>query len=161
MCHVSREGDITDDEDICLICEASLNSYIDHSSTDTRKHRGTSRRSLIMSSVTDSVVFRGIFSTPASSAIWSDKKRTQYYLDFEAALAVVQARLGIIPVEAGESIKEKCDVDQIDMDELAAETKRIGYPVLPVVKQLVKMVNAVEPGLGEWAHWGATTQVRI
>lgn len=30
--------------------------------------------------------------------------------------------------------------------------------MLPVVKQLVKWVNDVEPGLGEWAHWGATTQ---
>jgi 3-carboxy-cis,cis-muconate cycloisomerase len=29
---------------------------------------------------------------------------------------------------------------------------------LGVVKQLVAHVNAIEPGLGEWAHWGATTQ---
>lgn len=29
------------------------------------------------------------------------------------------------------------------------------------MKQIVKAVNAVEPGLGEWAHWGATTQVCI
>jgi len=45
------------------------------------------------------------------------------------------------------------------MEELAQDTKRVGYPVLPLVWQIVRMVNAVEPGLGEWVHWGATTQV--
>ncbi|KAF8970437.1 L-Aspartase-like protein [Flammula alnicola] len=111
-----------------------------------------------MTSVTDSVIFRHIFSTPESSEIWSDTTRTRYYLQFEAALALVQARLGIIPNEAGEVIKSRCRPDFIDMDELAVETKRIGYPVLPVVKQLVRSVNEVKGGMGEWAHWGATTQ---
>lgn len=30
--------------------------------------------------------------------------------------------------------------------------------MLPVVQQLVRKVNRVKPGLGEWTHWGATTQ---
>ena len=112
-----------------------------------------------MSSVTDSLIFRHIFSTPVSSAIWSDERRTKYYLEFEAALAEVQAELGIIPPKAAVAIRSKCDISLIDMQELGAETVRIGYSVLPVVKQLVRLVNEVEPGLGEWAHWGATTQV--
>ncbi|KAF8906770.1 L-Aspartase-like protein [Gymnopilus junonius] len=111
-----------------------------------------------MTAVSDSIVFRHLFSTPESSEIWSDHKRTQYYLDFEAALAVAQARLGIIPKEAGDLIKSKCRAEFMDMEELGEETRRIGYPVLPVVKQLVRSVNEVKEGLGEWAHWGATTQ---
>uniref|UniRef100_A0A8H7XQH2 Adenylosuccinate lyase C-terminal domain-containing protein n=1 Tax=Psilocybe cubensis TaxID=181762 RepID=A0A8H7XQH2_PSICU len=111
-----------------------------------------------MTAVTDSIVFRHLFSTPQSSAIWSDSRRTQYYLDFEASLAIVQARLGIIPTEAGEIISSRCSVELFDMEELGEETKKIGYPVLPVVKQLVRSVNNVKAGLGEWAHWGATTQ---
>ena len=114
-----------------------------------------------MSTVTDSQIFRNIFSTSPSSEIWSDKTRTAYYLQFESALAVAQARLGIIPTKAADAIKEKCKIELIDMEELRKDTERIGYPVLGVVKQLVGLVNKVEPGLGEWAHWGATTQVRI
>lgn len=113
-----------------------------------------------MTAVSDSLVFRHLFSTPESSEIWADQKRTQYYLDFEGALAVVQARLGIIPKEAGDLIKSKCRVEFMNMEELGEETKKIGYPVLPVVKQLVRSVNEVKEGVGEWAHWGATTQVR-
>ena len=112
-----------------------------------------------MASVTDSVIFQHIFSTPVSAAIWSDDRRTKYYFEFEAALAEVQAELGIIPPEAAVVIRSKCDISYIDVEELIAETVRIGYPVLPLVKQLVRLVNEVEPGLGEWAHWGATTQV--
>jgi 3-carboxy-cis,cis-muconate cycloisomerase len=48
-------------------------------------------------SAIDSAVFRDTFSTPAMRRIFSDEARTQYYLDIEAALARVQARLGIIP----------------------------------------------------------------
>ena len=114
-----------------------------------------------MTSVSDSVVFRNIFSTPEVSEIWSDQARTQYYLDFEAKLAMVQARHGIIPQEAADVIQTKCQVRLMDMQYLEAETTRIGYPLLPVVKELVRLANEEKPGvqLGEWAHWGATTQV--
>ena len=112
-----------------------------------------------MTTVTDSIIFRHIFSTPESSKIWSDGTRTKYYLQFEACLAIVQARFGMIPVEAAEAIDAKCKIEMIDMEELAEETRKIGYPVLPLVKQIVRMANGVKPGLGEWAHWGATTQV--
>lgn len=111
-----------------------------------------------MSTVTDSLIFRGIFSTEESSRIWSDSKRTEKYLEFEAALANVQGRLGVIPQRAADAIQTKCRLEVIDMGELAVKTQQIGYPVLPLVKQLVDLVNEVEPGLGEWVHWGATTQ---
>ena len=53
---------------------------------------------------------------------------------------------------------KRCKLEYVDWSELRKQTELIGYPVLPVVKQLVKGVNDVEAGLGEWAHWGATTQ---
>lgn len=112
-----------------------------------------------LTTVIDSRVFRNIFSTDDSARIWSDERRTSYYLEFEAALARVQARLGIIPQNAADEIVKHCQLGKIDFDELRKQTELIGYPVLPVVKQLVKQVNEVEDGLGEWAHWGATTQV--
>jgi 3-carboxy-cis,cis-muconate cycloisomerase len=49
-----------------------------------------------MATVTDSAIFRNIFATPDSREIWSDEKRTQYYLQFEKCLAEAQAELGIV-----------------------------------------------------------------
>ena len=107
------------------------------------------------STILDSAVFRDIFTTPAMRQVWSDENRVQKYLDFEAALARAQGRLKIIPQNAADEIVRHCDAKEIDMAKLKEATERIGYPVLPVVQQLVKLCK---DGLGEWSHWGATTQ---
>ncbi len=106
-------------------------------------------------SLIDSIIFQGIFTSPAMRQVWSDENRTQKYLDIECALAKVQGRLGLIPQAAADEIMSHCHLDQIDMDQLRAQTERIGYPVLGVVSQL----NALcRDQLGEYCHWGATTQ---
>jgi 3-carboxy-cis,cis-muconate cycloisomerase len=107
------------------------------------------------SSLIDSAVFCDIFSTEAMRRVFSDENRVQKYLDFEAALARAQGRLGVIPKEAAEEIVRHCNADEIDFNKLKTQTERIGYPVLPVVQQLVALCR---DGLGEWCHWGATTQ---
>jgi 3-carboxy-cis,cis-muconate cycloisomerase len=107
------------------------------------------------STAIDSRIFRDIFSTEAMRRVWSDENRIQKYLDIEVALARVQARLGIIPAEAAKEIEEHGAVAQYDMAKLKTRTEAIGYPVLPVVEQLVGLCSK---GLGQWAHWGATTQ---
>jgi 3-carboxy-cis,cis-muconate cycloisomerase len=105
--------------------------------------------------VIDSPVFGNLFGTEAMREVWSDENRTRKYLDIEAALARVQARLGIIPQNAADEIVRNCRLEKIDMAKLAARTQAIGYPVLPVVQQIVANCAG---GLGEWCHWGATTQ---
>lgn len=106
-------------------------------------------------SIIDSRIFGNIFSTEAMRQVWSDENRTAKYLEFERALAVVQGKMGIIPKEAADEIVRNCDISKIDMDKLRARTEQIGYPVLGVVSQL----NALcRDKLGEWCHWGATTQ---
>src|ERR1700733_7815736 len=110
---------------------------------------------LMPTSLIDSAIFRDIFSTEAMRRVFSDENRVQKYLDFEAALARAQARLGIIPKEAEEEIVKHCNVAEMDFQKLKVATEKIGYPVLPVVQQLVALCR---DGLGEWCHWGATTQ---
>ncbi len=105
--------------------------------------------------IIDSTIFRNIFSTQAMRDVWSDENRTTKYVDIERALARVQGRLGIIPQEAADEIVRNCEFAKIDMDKLRTQTERIGYPILGVVSQL----NALcRDRLGEYCHWGATTQ---
>ena len=107
------------------------------------------------STIVDSHIFQGIFSTDEMRSVWSDENRTQCYLDIEAALAMVQGKIGIIPQEAADEIVSHCRLDEIDMVELRRQTERIGYPIIAVVNQ----INALcRDGLGEYCHWGATTQ---
>ena len=103
----------------------------------------------------NSVIFRDIFSTPEMRQVFSDEGRTAYYLDIEAALARAQARLGVIPEAAAREIDRQCRIENIDLARLKQQTERIGYPILGVVQQIVDLCA---DGLGEWCHWGATTQ---
>jgi len=103
----------------------------------------------------DSSIFRDIFCTEGMRRVFCDDQRVAFYLEFEAALARVQARLGIIPARAAEEIERTCRIQNIDFARLKQQTERIGYPVLPVVQQIVEKCP---DGLGEWCHWGATTQ---
>jgi 3-carboxy-cis,cis-muconate cycloisomerase len=103
----------------------------------------------------DSDIFRDIFTTPEMRQVFSDQNRTACYLAIEAALARVQGRLGIIPAEAAREIESKCKVELIDFARLKSTTESIGYPILGVVQQIVALCDR---GLGEWCHWGATTQ---
>src|SRR5262250_2600405 len=100
-------------------------------------------------------IFRDIFSTAPMRRIFADENRIQKYLDVEAALARAQARLGIIPQNACDEILRHCSIAEYDFAKLKTQTERIGYPVLPVVQQLVALCR---DGYGEWCHWGATTQ---
>ncbi len=106
-------------------------------------------------SIIDSAIFQGIFSSDAMRHVWSDENRTAKYIDVERALAKVQARLGLIPQEAADEIISHCELDQIDMARLRQQTERIGYPILGVVTQINQLCR---DKLGEFVHWGATTQ---
>jgi 3-carboxy-cis,cis-muconate cycloisomerase len=106
-------------------------------------------------SIIDSTIFQGIFTTDAMRQVWSDENRTAKYVEIERALATVQGRLGIIPKEAADEIVSHCRIEEIDMARLRQQTERIGYPILGVVTQLNQLCR---DKLGEYVHWGATTQ---
>ena len=103
----------------------------------------------------DSLLFGDVFSTAAMRGIWADENRVAQYLAFEAALARVQGRLGLIPAEAAEEIDRVCRIERIDMARLQSQTERAGTPIVGLVSQ----INALcRDGFGEYCHWGATTQ---
>lgn len=105
--------------------------------------------------IIDSRIFGDIFSDSRMRHVWSDENRTAKYLDIERALAKVQGQLGIIPQEAADEIVQRCELSMIDWDQLKAKTEQIGYPIIAVVNQ----INAnCRDRLGEYCHWGATTQ---
>jgi 3-carboxy-cis,cis-muconate cycloisomerase len=106
-------------------------------------------------SIIDSSIFQGIFSSEAMRQVWSDENRTAQYVAIERALALVQARLGLIPQEAADEIVSHCHISKIDMVRLRQQTERIGYPILGVVTQINQLCR---DKLGEYVHWGATTQ---
>src|SRR5207249_11575051 len=74
--------------------------------------------------IVDSAIFGNLFSTEAMRQVWSDENRTRKYLDIEAALARVQARLRIIPAKAAAAVVSDCRRERIDRSKLRAPPER-------------------------------------
>src|SRR6266571_1640376 len=104
--------------------------------------------------VFDSILFRDAFGTPRMREVFSDLSLISRYAEVEIALAKAEARCGVIPAEAAEEIAKRTDVAALDFDALRRETDIVGYPILPLVHQMVQQCGEA----GRYVHWGATTQ---
>ncbi|MBO0880446.1 MAG: adenylosuccinate lyase family protein [Mycobacterium sp.] len=87
--------------------------------------------------------------------VFDTSARWQCWLDVEAALAITQSDLGIIPAPAGEAIASACLLRQLNIKRIETEIDRSSHPFMPVVAEVSRVVG--EPH-GGWVHWGATTQ---
>lgn len=103
----------------------------------------------------DSNYYGKMFASAEMAKIFGDDGRLGAWLQFEAALARAQARLGMIPEDASRMIQQKARLDCIDQKEMQEEFVRVGFPILPMVRQLAK---AVGPDAARYVHWGSTTQ---
>src|SRR5579872_2201415 len=102
----------------------------------------------------DGPILGTLYGSDAMRAVFDERAFLQRMLDVEAALARVQARLGIIPADAAAAIGKAAQVENLDTAELAASVRNVGYPVVGLVKGLSRAAGEA----GRWTHWGATTQ---
>ncbi len=82
-------------------------------------------------------------------------------LDFEAALAKAEARVGVIPQSAVAPIEAKCQADLFDLSALAKAAASAGNLAIPMVKQLTALVAAADKddkNASGFVHWGAASQ---
>lgn len=102
----------------------------------------------------DGPVLGVLYGSDAMRGVFDERAYFQRMLDVEAALARVQARLGIIPTAAAAAITEASRLENLDPAELATSARNVGYPVVGLVAGLSRAAGEH----GRWTHWGATTQ---
>jgi adenylosuccinate lyase len=107
------------------------------------------------SGVFDDALIKHLWGTEEVRAIFNDVNRVAKWYAFEAALALEQAELGIIPREAAEEIARNARIDKVDVEAIAAEIRRIKHPLVPALKAVQ---DRCKPELGEYIHFGPTTQ---
>ena len=102
-----------------------------------------------------SVVYGHLWSTPEVAELFSDRGRTQSWLEILAQLAEAQAELGLIPTEAARGIAENARVDLLDLDEVGKRTRATGHSTLGLIQCLKQ---ALPEEAKEWVYYGATVQ---
>jgi adenylosuccinate lyase len=107
------------------------------------------------SHIVDSSFYGHRYSTPATREIFCDRCRFQRWLDVEAALALAQAELDIIPAWAATHIAEAAHVDRLDLEAVRGEIRRTGHSLVGLLRVFQSVCGE---GSGEYLHYGATTQ---
>lgn len=103
-------------------------------------------------------LFDAYFTAPAMRAVFCDAGRVQGMLDFEAALARAEARVGLIPAEAVAPIEAACVAELYDFSALAQAIATAGNSAIPLVKALGRRIVAQSPEAERHVHLGATSQ---
>jgi len=106
-------------------------------------------------------LFDKIFRCAAIEQIFSDGESIQTLLNFEAALARAEARVGVIPEPDARAIAAACRAEQFEAEELAAQAALAGNVAIPLIKKLTEHVAAANKDAARFAHWGATSQDAI
>jgi 3-carboxy-cis,cis-muconate cycloisomerase len=103
-------------------------------------------------------LLEALFTAEKMSAVFSDRGRLQAMLDFEAALARAEARVGVISDIAARAIEVECRAEAFDVATLAQASARAGNPAIPLVKALTALVAKHDEEASRFVHWGATSQ---
>ncbi len=107
-----------------------------------------------MVSALDSELLSPLLSDPETAALFSDAATVRDLLTFEAALARVQVRLGVIPEEAGRAIDAAVTNAALDYRILGHGSTQSGHPIAALVDELRTACGED----GAWVHRGATAQ---
>ncbi len=103
-------------------------------------------------------LFRPIFVPERFSEAVSGRVWLGAMLEAERALAVAQARAGLIPRLAAEIIVSCCDADRFVPEKIGRKGRAQGNPVPPLVRALTRAVSEVSEDAAGHVHKGATSQ---
>ena len=107
---------------------------------------------------TSNQLFDAYFTADSMAEVFCDQGRLQGMLDFEAALARAQARVGLIPQAAVAPIAQACLASLYDVDALGSAIATAGNSAIPLVKALGKLIASEDADAERYVHLGATSQ---
>jgi adenylosuccinate lyase len=105
--------------------------------------------------MSDSLMYRHLWTAPELDYLFEEEGRLSIWLDILKALASAQADLGIVPVEAAAAIAELAQVETLDLDYVAAQTRASAHSTLGLIRGLERTLPSdVHP----YVYYGATVQ---
>ncbi|HSH13444.1 MAG TPA: lyase family protein, partial [Desulfurivibrionaceae bacterium] len=107
------------------------------------------------SHITDSGFYSRGYATAEARAIYCDFRRLQRWLEVEAALALAQGELGLIPRAAAERLAATANLELCDHQAIRQGIAATGHSLIPLLDEWQK---AAGPEAALYCHYGATTQ---
>jgi 3-carboxy-cis,cis-muconate cycloisomerase len=111
-----------------------------------------------MTAAHERTLIESLASTEALSGAFSDAAMLAAMLEFEVALARVEARLGVIPASAADAIAAAAVPGAFDAAAMASRARSSGTIAIPFVDALRARLRASDRVAATFVHWGATSQ---
>jgi adenylosuccinate lyase len=96
----------------------------------------------------------GRYGSDEMRKIFEDKKRLQYQLDFEATVAQVQAKLGLIPAYAANDITKAAQSGKVKLTRVSELESVSDHDTAALVEALSEQIS---PKSKSWIHYGLTS----
>ena len=109
-----------------------------------------------MTGPAQNALYAALFGDPQTEALFSAEAELAAMARVEAALAIAQSQLGVIPADAGPAIAAACTALRIDPQDLAQATARNGVPVPGLIAAIRDQMGRTPHAAH--LHWGATSQ---
>lgn len=106
-------------------------------------------------SVFGSPLYKGLFGDEEVNALFTAEAEISALIQVEAALARAEAEVGIIPKDEGLALAAALEQITIPPAEIVRGATESAVPVPALIAALR---SRLEPGLGQYLHWGATSQ---
>ena len=95
------------------------------------------------------------FKTSNISRYFEQESRWGSWLDVEAAMAITQSKLGMIPKSAGKKIAKNCSLKKLNLRNIKKNLKKTGHKLMPIILELTRICPNDSK---KYVHWGGTTQ---
>ncbi len=105
--------------------------------------------------LTDSLVYRHSWTTPALDTVFEETHRLQSWLDILVALAQAQEEFGIVQRGVSDALRDVANVGNLDIAAIAEETRRTSHSTLGLIHNLQELVPE---NIREFVYFGATVQ---
>ena len=106
-------------------------------------------------------LMESLATTAPLAELFSDDSVLRAMLEFEAALARVEGRLGVVPRAAASAISSVARAAVLDASNIATisnDARQSGTPAVPFVRALTERVREQSEAAAGFVHWGATSQ---
>lgn len=107
------------------------------------------------SHIVDAHVHGGGYCTSESREFFCEVCRLQRWLDIEAALALSQAELGLIPGDAAMAIARSANVALLNLKSVTEGVRKTSHSLVPLLDELARVCGNYA---SQFVHYGATTQ---
>ena len=94
------------------------------------------------------------YGTPEMKNIWEEENKLQRMLDVEAALALAEGKLGIIPQEVADEIAAKANTKYVKLERMKEIEAETNHDIAALSKSITEVC---ENSAGEYVHFGATS----